>query len=108
MGGIVSGISSIFSSFAPIASVLGVGASFLGLNQSRRAARQAQEQANAQRAHQEQQTTLYNQAQAEAATRQAAVQKKTNASIARAGKARLRGGIFGDEPTPGVVRKTLG
>ena len=94
---------------AAFGGILSGGAAVLGAVEARKGRKNAQNEANAQRAHQESQATLYKAEQAKAADTEARAQGALNKQIARGNRRRIKGGLFGDaEPTQGITRTTLG
>ena len=91
------------------AAVVGAATGLFGLAGSRKAGKRARIEAESQRVHQEEQSTLYKAEQAKLAQKEARGQEMLNKQIARGNRRRIRGGLFGDvEPTAGIARKTLG
>lgn len=72
--------------------------------QNRQLSGQIQEQANAVNALR---GTLQNE-RADTESRLSETQRKINRGIMRSNRSRLRGGIFGDEPTQGLLQRRLG
>lgn len=91
------------------AALLGAGAATYGAVDSHRGRKKAEHEAAQARAAQEEESKKIKAEQDRLAKVAADERKKLNQGIARAGKRRIKGGLFGDnEPTPSSVSATLG
>ena len=89
--------------------IIGGATAIYGANEAKKGRKAATKASNEAMAFQAEQTTKADAAQAKLSQQQAEEKKKINQGIARAGRRRIRGGLFGDsEATPGSVSATLG
>ena len=94
---------------AVIPAVISGGAALLGVNEQRRARKGAERAASEQRAHQAQQEGTLKKESDRLNSEIEKTQRRVNAGQARANRARIKGGIFGEsEPTQRNTSATLG